>query len=256
LHQQYTQYPAAGDQAERHDNISAVAQAVVEQMQSEHVDLAAFAEALANDVAGRHLLVWDESPRFERTVRALGASGEVDGDQADRTFHVAVENSTATKLDYYVQVSIAAHVRIGNDGDATVSTAVTVKNDTPTGLAPNYQIGPDGINSHTPGQYVARVLLWSPRGSNVQGGVSDSGLELSQNQVSVLPQQSQTILFTSVIHHAVQNDEFALRYVPQPRLDPASLDVELSAPGWTVGGADREQRPLVNTTGFTWTLHR
>ena len=143
-----------------------------------------------------------------RDVRALGASGEIDTAQADRTFHVAVENSTATKLDYYVRVSVAAHVRITSDGDAAVSTAVTVKNDTPIGLAPNYQIGPDGINSHTPGQYVARVLLWSPHGSRPGRGQRFRARAQSEPR-SVLPQRSQTILFTTVIHHAVKNGEVA-----------------------------------------------
>ena len=71
LHQLYAQFPA-GDQTQRHDDISAVARAVIDKMKTEHVDLAALAVALANDVAGRHLLAWDENPAFEATVVKTG----------------------------------------------------------------------------------------------------------------------------------------------------------------------------------------
>jgi hypothetical protein len=256
LHEQYEQYPAVSLSGERHDNISAVAKAVVDQMKSEHVDLAALANALATDVAGRHLMVWDEDAQSESTLRSLGASGSIDSVDPSRTFHVAVENNTATKLDYYVGTTTNANVRITSGGDAVVNTSITVTNHTPAGLGPTFQTGPDGINSFTPGQYVARVLFWSPKGSLAPGSVAESGLELNQNQVSVLPQESQTDHFTTVIHHAVVKGQLKLQFVPQPRLVPGKLTVEVSAPGWTLRGPRRVDQPLAQTTGFTWDLSR
>ena len=75
-----------------------------------------------------------------------------------------VENSTATKLDYYVRPSLNVQVDLTSNGDALVNTTVTVTNTTPSGLGPNYQTGPDGVNSFFPGQYVGRVVLWAPAG--------------------------------------------------------------------------------------------
>jgi hypothetical protein len=252
LHEQYEQYPAVSLSGERHDNVSAVTKAVVNQLTSEHVDLAALANALATDVAGRHLMVWDEDPQYQSTITALGVSGLIDSAQADRTFHLAVENDTATKLDYYVGTTTNARVRITPAGDAIVNTSVTVANTTPAGLGPTFQTGPDGINSFTPGQYVGRVLFWAPRGSVDPGSVSESGLELSQNQVSVLPQGSQTVTFTAVIKHAVVHGHLNLRFVPQPRLIPGTLKVELTAPGWMFTGPAHVDQPLTTTTRLTW----
>ncbi len=169
---------------------------------------------------------------------------------------MAVENSTATKLDYYVRSATDAQVHITPNGDALVNTTVTVTNTTPAGLGPTFQTGPDGVNSFTPGQYVSRVFLWSPLGSVAPGSVSESGLELNQNQVSVLPQQSQSTSFTTVIHHAVVHGELNLRFIPQPRLYPPDLKIEISAPGWKLTGPSHIAQPLAKTTTYGWRLAR
>jgi hypothetical protein len=256
LHDQYAQYPAGAAQQERHDNIAATATAVVDQMKVEHVDLATLAHEVANDIAGRHVLVWDDNPQFESTLAQLGASGSIDGTDADRTIHIAVENSTATKLDYYVGDSIDDHVQILPNGDAVVNTTVTVHNDAPAGAGPSFQTGPDGINSFVPGQYVTRVLAWLPRGSDAPKTISESGLELTQSQLSVLPQQSGSVSFGTLIHHAVTNGHFNLRFVPQPRLVPSELTVEISAEGWHLGGPSRVSEPLAVTTELQWSLSK
>jgi hypothetical protein len=254
LHQQYLQYPVLSVQGERHDNISAVAKAVVDRMKSEHIDLAALASAVATDMAGRHLIVWDEVPSYESTIRKLGGSGEIDTVAPDRTFHVALETSTATKLDYYMTTAIHSHVEVAPDGKAYVTTDVTVKNNTPAGLGPTFQTGPDDINSFIPGQYVGRVIVWSPRGSATPDSLPESGLELNQIEVSVLPQQSKTVSFATVIPHAVSNGTLELRFVPQPTLYPDALTITVSAPGRHVMGNSSVSTLLAETTTFAWRL--
>ena len=46
---------------------------------------------------------------------------------------MAVENATATKLDYFVDVAISDTVTIAPNGSATVDTAVTLTNHAPQG---------------------------------------------------------------------------------------------------------------------------
>ena len=254
LHDQYSQYPPGSAQAQRQENIAAVAHATIERMKSEHIDLAALGSALAKDVEGRHLMVWDTARRNESTLTAIGASGSLDSTAPTRTFHLAVENSTATKLDYYVQPSVNVQVYVTSGGDALVNTAVTVANTTPSGLGPTFQTGPDGINSFTPGQYVGRVVLWAPRGSITPQSTPESGLSVSQTQTDVLPQQSQTVSFATVIRHAVVNGHLMLRFVPQPRLNPMGFQLELSAPGWHVTKAPTISPDLETTTEYTWSL--
>lgn len=256
LHQQYIQYGAASAQAQRHDNISAVAKAIVDRMKSEHIDLASLGSALATDVADRHLIVWDQVPSFESTVAQLGASGAIDSQSADRTFHVAVENSTATKLDYYITSSTTYRVDVTPTGQALVNTSIRVTNHVPVGQGPTYQTGPDGINSFVAGQYVGRVAFWSPRNSLSPGAIPESGLLLRQIQVSVLPGQSQTVTFATVIKHAVIDSRLFFRFVPQPRLVPESLHVVLSAPSWQVNGHFSFSGPLNGSMLESWSLTR
>ena len=254
LHDQYSEYPPGSSQAQRHDNIAAVADATVERMKSEHIDLAALASALATDVEGGHIMVWDQTPRNESTLTAIGASGSIDSTAPTRTFHLAVENSTATKLDYYVQPRVNVDVDLTSNGDALVNTTVTVANTTPLGVGSNYQTGPDGINSFFPGQYVGRVVLWAPRGSITPQSIPESGLRLTQTQTNVLPQQSQAISFATIIPHAVVNGRLMLRFVPQPRLTPMGFHLELSAPDWHVTSAPTISPDLATTTEYTWSL--
>ena len=254
LHDQYLGYPPGSARAQRQDDIALVAAVTVGRMQLEHIDLAALGSALANDVEGRHLMVWDAVPRNESNLTAIGASGSVDSTTPTRTFHLAVENSTATELDYYVQPSVNVRVEVTRNGDALINTTVTVANTTPSGLGPTFQTGPDGINSVFPGQYVGRVVLWAPRGSITPQGTPESGLRLSQTQTNVLSQQSQTVSFATIIRHAVVNGHFMLRYVPQPRSNPMGFRLDLSAPGWHVTEAPTVSPDLARTTEYTWSL--
>ena len=101
---------------------------------------------------------------------------------------------------------------------------------------------------------MGRVVLWAPRGSITPQSTPESGLRLSQTQTNVLPQQSQTISFATIIRHAVVNGHLMLRFVPQPRLNPMGFQLELSAPGWHVTEAPTVSPDLATTTEYTWSL--
>jgi hypothetical protein len=247
---------SSGGQNHRHDEISGAAQAIFHALSGEHVDIAALAHALAEDIQGRHLMVWDSNGASESILKALGASGEVDTSSPDRTFHLAVENATATKLDYFVNVGLTTHVKIDAVGDALVDTSVKIRNTAPAGQPVSFQLGPDDINSFTPGQYVSRVEFWSPAGSIVADGTPESGLVLRQVETSVLAQQTGTVTFQTVIPHAVVNGNLMLRFVPQPRLVPEQLSIDLSAPGWAIQGPTHRSQSLGTTATFNWGLQR
>lgn len=254
LHQLYAQF-SYGNQAPRHDDVSAVANAVVHKMKTEHVDLAALAVALAKDVAGRHLLAWDENPSYEALIVDSGGSGAIDTKDSDRTFHLSVQSATAAKLDYYVTTRIRMVVAITKQNDAVVTTYATISNHAPAGQGPSYQLGPDYINSFTPGQYVARIYLWSPKGSHTASGISESGLVLNQTATSVLPQQQQTVNFTTLIPNAVRNGHLSLQLVPQPSLVPAQVSVQIvGGPNWNVVGPSYVTAGLDKTLAADWAL--
>jgi hypothetical protein len=211
------------------------------------------ARTMATVVAGRHLQLWDENPQFERTIAAMGASGDIDTVRPTRTFHVAVENVTKTKLDYFVDVAISDTVSISPTGSAEVDTSVRLTNDAPAGRPPSYQLGPDGVNSHVAGDYVGRVLLWGPRGSVEQGSVDESGLSLAQPlEVPLMPGQSATAHFETTIPNAIVDGKLQLVFVPQPRLTPDSLSVHVISNGLQNGSPSMVRTTLTKTTTLSW----
>ncbi len=257
LNQLYNGYPAS-QQDLRHDELSTVAKAVVDQLSNDHVDLASLASTLSADVAGRHLLVWDENPSYEATLTKFGASGAIDTGDPSRTFHAAVENATATKLDYYVTVGVSQQIHLEADNEAVVDTTVSVSNHAPAGAAPSLQLGPDGIHSFQVGQYVATAYLWGPSGKGIvqTGSTPESGLNVTPAGISVLPQQETAVTFKTIIPNAVRNGKLTLSYVPQPRLSPETVSATVLATGWQLGSPQTVHASLTRTRTLTWDLEQ
>ncbi len=254
LNQEYQGLTVNDSQSGRREMLAAVVKGAIDKMKTEHVDLDGFANALSNDVSGRHLMVWSDVPKDESGLVALDAAGTLNSDLPTRTIHIAVENSTADKLDYLVAVSLSMKVTVDPSGDALVNSTVKVFNFAAPGHAPSYQYGPDDVNSFTPGEYGARIFYWGPTGAQVPGAVLESGLQLIQSHFSLLPGQDNQVSFTTLIPHAVVNGQLQLRLIPQARLIPDRLKIQLSAPGWTITGSKKTSTHRATTTIFHWGL--
>ena len=252
MHQLYVTYPASPDQSERKVTLAAVASAVVHRISEVHVDPAALVHVLSNEVAGRHLLLWDATAANEDLVRRYGASGAIDSDLPSRTFHLAVENATATKLDFYLHTAIHQNVLIEPGGTARIYTTVTVRNDAPAGQRPSYQLGPDNNASHTPGQYVGPAYLWVPRGAEQQGATAESGLQVVGGNVDLLPGERTTLRFSTTIPHALRRGSLDLRWVPQPEIRPQRLSIDVLSNAGRLSGPRHLSTLLQRTTVFHW----
>lgn len=254
LHDLYEGYPPSpSGQAARQDEVALVVRTVLTRMEGMHLDLAALADALSADVAGRHLMVWDAVAANEATLHAFGADGSVDGTDPRHTFTFALENATATKLDYYVTERVAQHIFVTPTGDVAVRTTVTITNTAPAGAPPSFQLGPDGISSFVAGQYVGHVYLWAPLGATLlRGTVIESGLALSQANVSVLPAHRATVIFHTELPHALGPGGLSLRYLPQPRLVPISVTATLDAPGRDVRSPATQTVLLNHSLTLRW----
>jgi Protein of unknown function (DUF4012) len=256
LNKAYQGLPVNDPSYARRGEIAAVVKAAVDQMKGEQVDLDRFASALSSDVNGRHLTVWSDIPSTESGLVTLDAAGTLTSSDPGRTFHVAVENATADKLDYFVAVAVHVRVTVDSSGNALVATTIQAVNFAKPGQPPSYQYGPDGVNSVTPGEYGARIFLWGPTGSVMPGATDESGLKVVQSHFALLPDQHNQVEFSSFIPHAVQDGRLDLRLVPQARLTPDRLTISLRAPGWSMTGATHMKKLWANTLSLHWELSR
>lgn len=245
------------DQSLRKERQGEVIQAMVDRLTSGTTDAVSLGRELGQAAAGGHLRLWSATKQEEDVFERTGLGGGPAVVDADRTFHLAVENRTATKLDYYVKPAIRQTVDLTKLGTAIVRTTVSVENQAPVTDRPSFQLGPDGIASKKPGDYLAWVLLWGPAGSRqLEGGIEESGLNLSQRVVQVGAGTRSEISFQTVIPNAVRDGKLQLRLVPQPRLEPVPAEVLLRAEGWRVTGAPTWKGVLDRVQTVAWRVSR
>ena len=250
----YESFPV-GEQGERKELLGAVFGAVVERLTTEPVDPLALGEALADAASGGHVRMWSADASEQARIESMGLSAGPGRTNPERTIHVAVQNASKTKLDYFVRPEVTVDVTLTAQGTAVVRTTVDVVNTAPANAAASYQFGP-GDEKSAPGEYIGQVYFWGPTAGSQLGAFEESGLQVSDALVAVRAGARSTVTFETVLRDAVQNGRLALRFVPQPRLHPVKLRVRLNAPGWSVTGeATREQR-WSKTVTTAWNVSR
>jgi len=256
LHDFYQGLPPITDTSVRRERLGEVVTAMVDRLTMGSHDAVTLGGELGGAASGGHLRLWSATPEEEEVFERTGLGGGPAVREADRTFHVAVENRTATKLDYFVMPSVRQEIRLTPEGDALVRTTVTIHNGAPQGAEPSYQLGPDQFTSR-PGEYIGWVLLWAPAGSVQPGSVVESGLNLAQAVVTLGPGENLEGSFETRIPNAVRDGKLTLRLVPQPRLTPVDLDVRIVEDGgWKVRDATSWRGPWDRTLTFHWRMDR
>jgi len=257
LHDLYQGLGPNSDTSVKGERQGDVVTALVSRLTTGSHDAVALGKELGDAAAGGHLRLWSSTGTEEQVFLRTGLAGGPALRNADRTFHLAVENRTATKLDYYVKPSVRQDVELTKQGSLIVRTTVTVDNQAPVGdTKPSYQLGPDQFTKK-PGDYLAWVLLWGPAGSRqLQGGVDESGLNLSQFVTGMSAGERREVVFRTVIPNAVRKGRVELRLVPQPRLEAVSLDIRFKADGWRTTGPGSWQGPWDRVLNFAWGAER
>ena len=243
------------DQTVRRERQGDVVKAVMDRIASGSRDAVALGRAFGDAARGGHLRLWSGDQREEDVFERTGLAGGPATKSADRTFHVAVQNRTASKLDYFIKPSVHQDIQLTDQGTAVVRTTVVVENQAPTSARPSYQFGAASITDK-PGDYLAWVLLWGTEGSRqVQTGVAESGLNLSQFVVAVPAGERREITFQTILPRAVRDGRLSLRLVPQPRLEPVPLSVTLRTEGRSVGGSETSwQAAWDRVHNVTWDI--
>jgi hypothetical protein len=226
MYQIYASNP--NNQNPRKDILALVAKEIIQKLTTaSNVDLIRLGKALANAAAGNHLIIWSADSANEQEILRLNLGGYPAELNPSRVFRVDLQNATATKLDYFIRITLQISVDITKLNNAIIVTKVIIFNGAPKSSEATYQLGPDDINSFSPGQYVGRLYFWGPKGSEQPSSIPESGLQLSAANVNLLPGQTYTHTFTNVIYHASTSHVFELLYSPQPRLFPDKLNVTI-----------------------------
>ena len=253
LHDLYEGLSPGDSQSERRELLDEVTGAVIEQLSTGNRDLIGLGAAFSQASRGGHLRLWSEAPDEEQAFERTGLGGGPAAVEPDRTFHLAIENRTATKLDYYVQAAVHQEVRFSGRNDVVVRTRVVVDNQAPQGAAPSYQLGPDEFTAR-PGDYAAWVLLWGPAGAVQAASTPESGLTLTQGHLTLAAGERGEVVFDTLIPNAVRDGRLSLRLVPQPRLHPMDLTITLDPRGRRVEGPTSWHGPWDHTRTMTWSV--
>jgi len=234
LHDLYAKFPA-GSQAPRYNALSQVSEALLQRIHDDRHRLQDYLKVLAQLLPTRHFLMWAANPETQRSIRSLGGDGCLSCNDAVGSFHVAVQNDVASKLDYYIHVNDDYVVNVLPNGSADVSTTVVIHNDAPAGQPPSYQLGPDGGASTVEGEYVGNIYQWTPPGSTAIGGAQDEGMMLSGTSVSILPGHTESATFWASAPGVVTNGQLRLHFIPQASLYPQTIVVRVERNGHVVG---------------------
>jgi hypothetical protein len=249
--------PVAKDRAPRLEKLADVAAAVIDRLTAGALDAVQLAQELGTSAAGGHLRLWSDHRAEEKVFETSGLGGGPASRLPDSTVHVALENMSRTKVDYYVRPKVVLDANAASNGDVRLTTTIEVPNGVPAGSKPSLALGPDPDGpGGLPGEYKGRVVVWFPRWSRVAGGVAESGLVAVERDVDVLPGTTATFRFEAVVPHAIRNGRLALRLVPQPRLAPADLDVRLQARAWRATGPMQYHQSWDRVLTYEWALRR
>lgn len=157
-------YPTA-EQTGRRERLGQIAEEVFGRL--EHgpfspSELVQVGVELARAVAGRHLMLYSNSPGLERDWSELGASGSFPADG----LMVSVQNRGGNKLDQFLHVGVAVTERRSSQSRQAPDLTLTVRlrNAAPASGLPRYVAGPFPGLRVAPGTYVGIVTLDLPRG--------------------------------------------------------------------------------------------
>jgi hypothetical protein len=247
--------PTVSEAGARREKLVDVLKAVIRQLTTGTKDAVSVGREMGDAAKGGHLRLWSSVAGEEAVFERTGLGGGPAAQEADRTFHVAVENRSGTKVDYYVKPVVRLEVSLTPQGAAVVRTTVTVDDQAPVTDVPSYQLGPDEFVKK-PGDYLAWILLWGPAGSTQQASVPESGLNLSSHVVLVSAGEKKELSFETVIPDAVRDGRLRLRLVPQARLTPVALEVRLDPGRWKVDGSLSWAGPWDSVRVIDWGVRR
>ncbi|HSO95620.1 MAG TPA: DUF4012 domain-containing protein [Acidimicrobiia bacterium] len=167
---QYAGIPAVdASQADRRDQLSAIARAAVDTLSSRPWNAQNLVSELSNVGKGRHILAWSRDATEERAWEGAGISGELQPD----SLAVSVMNFGGNKLDQFLRVDSSLTVTAQPDGGSDAEVQLRLHNDAPTGI-PGYVGGPSPDSGVGEGVYQGILSVNVPGAASLPtiGGIT------------------------------------------------------------------------------------
>lgn len=217
LRDQYYGLDVHDPQAERRDELGAMATAVVAALENGDYSPWRLATGLARASQGRHILAWSADPGDQRTWETVGVAGSLE----ERSLAVNLLNRGGNKLDPFLDVAATLELqRSSNDTDVTVR--VKVANNAPGGLSP-YIAGPHPQTELAEGDYLG-ILAVNVPGRAVNVTIEGTGAPISSGgdgptqvvAVSLLLSRGQETTVT--VQFRLQASQGRVSVVPSARM--------------------------------------
>ena len=154
---QYAGLGPGDAQGSRRDQLSSVAKAAVDTLNTRPWKAADLVQQLSDIGRGRHILAWSSDPIEQRAWHAAG----VDGELRSNSLALSLLNFGANKLDQFIKIDATLRVYGTLDGGHEVRVGLRIRNDAPAGL-PGYVAGPDPTTDLVEGEYQGIVAVNVP----------------------------------------------------------------------------------------------
>ena len=242
---------------------AAAASSVFEKVSSGSFDTKQFIAALTQGTSEGRLRLWSADQGEQRQIDDTAVAGSLpSATKATRQFGVYLNDGTGSKMDYYLDKTVAVGSSIcRKDGRPTSVVQVTIKNTAPADAAtslPEYVTGGGSFGTE-PGKIKTLVAVYAPTnalylGSSQDGkqvGVqttSDGGHPVAQLQTLLAPGESTTFRVAFLGEAKFANAGVQAVSTPgvrQGKVEPLSIDCANPAAGLTA------QRATANHTAAT-----
>ena len=210
-----------------------------------------FARGISEAARTRHLMVYSTDGSAEEALGVVGVSGEYSSPETENV-QMAFRNAyTVSKVDYFLREDIATDVRLSRQGDATVTTRMTMRNTAPDGPS-SLLLGP-GIEGDQPGFNRTLLNLLVPPSTQFESievdgqdapveVFRDEGHPVAWHLVEIPPGETVEVevqyrILEAITYQGV-TPRFDLDLVPQPLVTPAKYSLSIEAPSGVVLAED------------------
>ena len=158
MFQQYVRLAPNHDEAQRREELSLIASAVVEKLENGNWDPERLASELVTAASGRHLMLWSTHPDEQAGWTAVQIAGTL----KPNSMLLGVHNRGGNKLDQFLGVNASVVTRGVRDGTRVTVTvrlhnAAPTKEDLPPKVAGPYPGAVDGAEGRYQGLLVMQL---------------------------------------------------------------------------------------------------